>query len=49
MIDKLVNISKKSFHNFSFDENLRKCNIFLEQMGVVNRHYQTGFQKIMSQ
>ena len=33
MIDKLVNISKKSFHNFSFDENLRKCNIFFGTNG----------------
>lgn len=33
MIDKLVNISKKSFHNFSFDENLSKCNIFFGTNG----------------
>ena len=33
MIDKLANISKKSFHNFSFHENLRECNIFFGTNG----------------
>ncbi|MFU2164640.1 hypothetical protein ACMZ6Z_07615, partial [Streptococcus pluranimalium] len=33
MIDKLINISKKSFHNFSFDENLHNCNIFFGTNG----------------
>ena len=38
MLNKLENVSYKSFDNYTSEDDLTKVNIFLEEMGVEKAH-----------